>query len=91
MEDKVTSVHNVYDDTLATVQDRVFGNEPKGIIGSMSRNNNIFIMFDSGARGSKGQIMQTVGVLGSLQKNKTDNLPNPITTSYSEGLSSFDF
>lgn len=91
MEDKINSVHNIYDDTIAAVQDRVFGNEAKGLIGSMSRNNNIFIMYDSGARGSKGQIMQTVGVLGSLQKNKTDNLPNPITTSYSEGLSSFDF
>ena len=82
MEDKVTSVHNVYDETLAKVQDHIFGNESKGIIGSMCRNNNIFFMFDSGERGSKGQIMQTGGVLGSLQKNKSDNLPNPLTTRY---------
>lgn len=60
------------------------------MIDNMQRNNNIFIMFDSGARGSKGQILQTCGVIGTLQKTKTEDLENSITSNYYEGISSFD-
>lgn len=91
LDDKVTAVHKVYKHTLDSIQDNIFGNDTKNILSSMNRNNNVFIMYDSGARGSKLQIMQTVGAVGSLQKTKTEDLPNPITSNYSEGLSSFDF
>lgn len=91
LNDKVEAIHKVYKGTLDDIQDNIFGNESKHILSSMNRNNNVFIMYDSGARGSKLQIMQTVGAVGSLQKTKTEDLPNPITSNYSEGLSSFDF
>lgn len=48
-------------------------------------------MFDSGARGSKGQIMQSIGAVGFLQKTKNTNLKLPVLSNYAEGLSSFDF
>lgn len=60
------------------------------VISSFPRNNNLFIMFDSGARGSKGQILQTVGIIGITPKTTTEELETPITTCYSEGLSCFD-
>lgn len=57
---------------------------------SFDRNNNIFIMFDSGARGSEGQIMQACGIIGVLQKSKNETLEVPVLSNYSKGNSSFD-
>lgn len=57
---------------------------------SMDRNNNLFIIFDSGSRGNIGQLMQTAGAVGILQKSSTENMENAITTNYTRGLSSFD-
>lgn len=62
----------------------------KKFIQEFERTNNIFMMFDSKARGSEDQIMQTCGLLGVLQKTKTDSLDTPITSNYSVGLGSFD-
>lgn len=62
----------------------------KKFMQEFERTNNIFMMFDSKARGSEDQIMQTCGLLGVLQKTKTDSLDTPITSNYSIGLSSFD-
>lgn len=54
------------------------------------RNNNIFIMLDSGARGKADQVMRMCGFLPQLQKDKTNSLKTPVTHSYLNGLSSFD-
>lgn len=62
----------------------------KSLITSMPRNNNLFIMFDSNARGDEKQIMQSCGMIGMLQKSKTEILETPVITNYSKGLSSFD-
>ena len=65
-------------------------NFQKKFMQEFERTNNIFMMFDSKARGSEDQIMQTCGLLGVLQKTKTDSLDTPITSNYSVGLGSFD-
>lgn len=62
----------------------------KALSSAMDRNNNLFIIFDSGARGNIGQIMQTTGMIGILQKTKTENMEMPVTGNYAEGISSFD-
>lgn len=62
----------------------------KKYLSSFDRTNNIFMMFDSKAKGSEDQIMQTCGMLGVLQKTKDETLEVPITANYSQGLSSFD-
>ena len=60
------------------------------ILKNMDRNNNIFIMMDSGARGNKTQVAHMCGCIGLLQKTKTDVLETAVTSNYFEGLSSFD-
>lgn len=54
------------------------------------RNNNIFIMLDSGARGKADQIMRMCGFLPQLQKDKQSSLKTPVTHSFLQGLGSFD-
>lgn len=54
------------------------------------RNNNLFIMLDSGARGKADQIMRMCGFLPQLQKDKGSSLKTPVTHSFLQGLSSFD-
>lgn len=62
----------------------------KNFMNSFSRTNNLFMMFDSKAKGSEDQILQTCGLLGVLQKTKTSSLEVPIVRNYATGLSSFD-
>lgn len=54
------------------------------------RNNNIFILLDSGARGKADQIMRMCGFLPQLQKDKVSSLKTPVTHNFLNGLSSFD-
>lgn len=88
--DKVACTNSIYDKAFKDIEVDIFGNG-KDKLGSLDRNNNIFIMFDSGARGSKSQIMQSIAVVGKLQKTKDTDLELPVLGNYSEGLSSFDF
>ena len=81
-EDKKTAIANLYVGANKTIGDK--------LLRVMDRNNNIFIMFDSGARGSKNQIVQTCGAIGILQKTGSENLETSVTTNYYDGLSSYD-
>lgn len=89
--DKASCIQKLYKKAFDSIEEDIFGNVKKGITGALERNNNIFIMFDSGARGSKSQIMQSIGVVGNLQKTKDTDLEMPVIANYSEGLSNFDF
>lgn len=89
--DKANCIQKIYKKAFDSIEEDIFGNAKKGILGALERNNNIFIMFDSGARGSKSQIMQSIGVVGNLQKTKDTDLEMPVIANYSEGLSNFDF
>ena len=90
-DDRVESINTIYKKSFKQIETNIFGDEKAGKLGTISRNNNVFIMFDSGARGSKGQIMQSIGAVGFLQKTKNTNLKLPVLSNYAEGLSSFDF
>ena len=80
--DRKAGIQQLYSKASSTI---------KGILPyGMSRNNNLFIIFDSGARGNVGQVMQTCGLLGILQKTKTQDMEIPVTGNYAQGLSSFD-
>lgn len=80
--DKHAAIQDLSKKTMKKIQDDLF-------VG-MDRDNNIFIMFDSGARGSKAQIAQTCGAIGMLDKTDGQTLETPITSNYYEGMSSFD-
>src|SRR6185436_11701147 len=48
--------------------------------------NPIFIMADSGARGSKDQIKQLAGMRGLMAKPSGEIIETPITSNFREGL-----
>lgn len=52
------------------------------------RNNDLFIMLDSGARGNVSQLMQSVGVVGIVSKTSKESLETPVLGNYVKGLSS---
>ena len=101
---KKTEIERDYQDGLISEEDRkeaiisLFNNNKDGIhtkvkndlISKISRNNNIFILLDSGARGSADQVMRMSGFLPQLQKDKTTTLETPIVHNFLEGLSEFD-
>jgi DNA-directed RNA polymerase beta subunit/DNA-directed RNA polymerase beta' subunit len=62
----------------------------KGFLNNLGRNNNLFIIYDSKARGSIDQLVQTCGVLGILQKTQTEDLDVPVVSNFTSGISVFD-
>ena len=54
------------------------------------RNNNLFIMIDSGARGNVSQLAQTCGIIGVVSKTNSESLETPVLSNYANGLSSAD-
>lgn len=85
-KDKRNAVIAIYGDKTNGVNEKIM----KDIIDNLPRDNNIFIMMDSGARGNKSQIMQMCGAVGTLQKTKTEDLETSVTRNYYDGLNSFD-
>ena len=53
--------------------------------------NNIYIMADSGARGSKNQIRQLAGMRGLMASPSGRTIEVPITSNFREGLSVLEF
>lgn len=53
--------------------------------------NPIFIMADSGARGSKLQVRQLSGMRGLMAKPSGEIIENPITANFKEGLSVLEY
>lgn len=56
----------------------------------LPRNNNLFIIKDSGARGNDDQINQTIGLGGLTMKTLNESHEVPILNSYSQGLTSME-
>jgi len=53
--------------------------------------NPIFVMADSGARGSKTQIRQLCGMRGLMAKPSGEIIERPITTNFKEGLTALEY
>lgn len=85
-EDRKEAIISLYNDN----EKGIHGIVQKDMIKNLSRNNNLFIMVDSGARGSEGQIMRMCGFLPQLQKDKVTTLETPVTSNFYKGLSDFD-
>lgn len=64
-------------------------NLKKILLDELPRNNNLFIMADSGARGSLDQLMQTMGIIGNVAKMGGEAIETPVLSSYGRGLNSF--
>ena len=61
------------------------------LMGSLDPMNNLFIMADSGARGSKKQIQQIGGMRGLMGNARGETVEIPIKSNFREGLSILEY
>ena len=61
------------------------------VIENLGKFNPIFMMADSGARGSKQQIRQLAGMRGLMAKPSGEIIENPITANFREGLTVLEY
>lgn len=91
---------NLYELGLITEEDRknnaikasLYFNKTikSGLLSKYPRNNNLFIIIDSGARGNESQVMRSSGLIGTISKSNTEQIETPILTNFKRGLSSSD-
>ena len=79
--------HNKVVDTWAAVTDEVANEMFKGLQDSRKGFSPIYMMADSGARGSAQQIRQLAGMRGLMAKPSGEIIETPITANFREGLS----
>ena len=89
-KDVETSLMGALNTELATVEDAKGNKVPLlDASGNEVRNassNSIYMMVDSGARGSRDQLMQLSGMRGQMAKPDGSIIPTPVIASFREGL-----
>lgn len=81
--ERYNKIIDVWTHTTETLSDLVFR--------QMDSFNPVFIMADSGARGSRLQIRQLSGMRGLMAKPTGEIIENPITASFREGLTVLEY
>ncbi len=81
--ERYNKVIDVWTHTTEQISDMVFK--------KMDPFNPVYIMADSGARGSKLQIRQLSGMRGLMAKPSGEIIENPITASFREGLTVLEY
>jgi len=69
----------------------VTDNVSEKVISSLGKFNPIYLMADSGARGSKQQIRQLAGMRGLMAKPSGEIIEYPITANFREGLTVLEY
>ncbi len=82
-EERYLSVIDVWNDTTNSLKGMVMKN--------LSKDNPIYMMTNSGARGSVGQISQLAGMRGLMASPSGKALELPIRSNFREGLSVLEF
>ncbi len=82
-EERYESVINKWNETTDSVAD--------ALMDSLDRFNPIFMMADSGARGSKSQIKQLAGMRGLMANPSGKIIERPIKASFREGLDVLEY
>ncbi len=75
----------IWSEVTEKIADEMFG-EMEGLDRSGRNFNPVYIMADSGARGSKQQIRQLAGMRGLMAKPSGEIIETPITSNFREGL-----
>jgi DNA-directed RNA polymerase subunit beta' len=81
--ERYNKIIDIWTHTTETISDMVFK--------KMDAFNPVYIMADSGARGSKLQIRQLSGMRGLMAKPSGEIIENPITASFREGLTVLEY
>ncbi|MDP2923902.1 MAG: DNA-directed RNA polymerase subunit beta' [Candidatus Omnitrophota bacterium] len=82
-KERYNKIIDIWTRATGKVSDLVF----KG----MDEFNPIFMMADSGARGSRDQVKQLAGIRGLMQKPSGETIETPITSNFREGLSVLEY
>lgn len=61
------------------------------IMDGLDRDNNLFIIIDSGSRGSKDQFMETMGMIGIVTDVDGNPFETPIASNYVSGLNPWEY
>ena len=88
--------YNKVVDAWSKCTDRVAGEMMKGIsatkvIKDELKINSVFMMADSGARGSAAQMKQLAGMRGLIAKPSGEIIESPITSNFKEGLTALEY
>jgi len=81
--ERYNKIIDIWTSTTDSISDKVFK--------ELDHFNPIFMMADSGARGSKLQIRQLAGMRGLMAKPSGEIIENPITANFREGLTVLEF
>ena len=83
--ERYNKVIAVWSDVTEKIADAMFG-EMEDTAGPEKDLNPVYVMADSGARGSKQQIRQLAGMRGLMAKPSGEIIETPITSNFREGL-----
>ena len=88
--------YNKVVDAWSKCTDRVAGEMMKGISATEKTDeglkiNSVFMMADSGARGSAAQMKQLAGMRGLIAKPSGEIIESPITSNFKEGLTALEY
>ncbi len=82
-EERSRAVIRVWEDTTNAVS--------SGILENLGKTNPIYMMVDSGARGSKAQLRQLAGMRGLIANTAGKTIEVPIRANYREGLNVLEY
>jgi DNA-directed RNA polymerase subunit beta' len=82
--ERYNKVIEIWSNVTEKVADEMFGNMQE--LDKVGQLNPIYVMADSGARGSKQQIRQLSGMRGLMAKPSGEIIETPITANFREGL-----
>jgi len=88
--------YNKVVDAWSKCTDKVAGEMMKGISATATTKdglqiNSVFMMADSGARGSAAQMKQLAGMRGLIAKPSGEIIETPITSNFKEGLTALEY
>ena len=86
--EKYNKVVDVWSDCSDKVADQMMGAMKAGTGGEV---NSVYMMADSGARGSAAQIKQLAGMRGLMAKPSGEIIETPIISNFKEGLSVLEY
>ncbi len=88
--ERYNKVIAVWSDVTEKIADEMF-NEMEDLDNSGRNFNPVYIMADSGARGSKQQIRQLAGMRGLMAKPSGEIIETPISSNFREGLAVLEY
>jgi DNA-directed RNA polymerase subunit beta' len=88
--ERYNKIMAIWSDVTEKIADEMFG-EMEELDRSGRNFNPVYIMADSGARGSKQQIRQLAGMRGLMAKPSGEIIETPITANFREGLAVMEY